>query len=292
MDSRDIPEPVPELDVGGGVSPSFVYALGEIDFRYPSLGLEKEVAQVMGRTGPAHVTERRAVREVISKPENRYLARGLCWILTIQGLETYIVVPQDPADLDLLIAAIQEPAYDDDEQEAREPGRRPAHVDVVIGVMQGIAPPQMCNGLAVPVVVFDQLYSFDRAGLVKSIPPPGPMAHADEARFRETAGSFFDQIMRMADNAGATDEHRALNYLAVRYPRIYTTVTEEQDRNATLAGIDARPSTLSGVRRIVEVVFSFRHRETDVTSKYMARVDVEDEHPFLMTPLSPYYDLR
>jgi PatG C-terminal len=39
-------------------------------------------------------------------------------------------------------------------------------------------------------------------------------------------------------------------------------------------------------------VFSFRHRETDVTSKYMARVDVEDEHPFLMTPLSPYYDLR
>lgn len=29
------------------------------------------------------------------------------------------------------------------------------------------------------------------------------------------------RIVQIADNAGATDEHRALNYLVVRYPRIY-----------------------------------------------------------------------
>jgi hypothetical protein len=27
--------------------------------------------------------------------------------------------------------------------------------------------------------------------------------------------------MQLTDNAGATDEHRALNYLAMRYPAIY-----------------------------------------------------------------------
>ena len=30
-----------------------------------------------------------------------------------------------------------------------------------------IAPPQMCNGLMVPIVVFDQIYSFDRDALIK-----------------------------------------------------------------------------------------------------------------------------
>jgi hypothetical protein len=43
-------------------------------------------------------------------------------------------------------------------------------------------------------------------------------ARAAAERFRETAGAVFDRIMQMTDNAGATDEHRALNYLTVRYP--------------------------------------------------------------------------
>jgi hypothetical protein len=39
---------------------------------------------------------------VLSKRENR-LVRQLCWVLTIQGLETYLLQPRDPADIDLLI---------------------------------------------------------------------------------------------------------------------------------------------------------------------------------------------
>jgi hypothetical protein len=293
----------PDTDAGEAASPSYVYALGEIDFRYPTLGLEKEIAQVMGLAGPANVNDRRAVRAVISQPDNRYLARGLCWVLTVQGLETYILVPRDPADYRLLVEAVREDddGYDDGEERQRaqqppppapEPGRRPAHVDAVIGLLGGIAPPEMCNGLSIPVVFFDQIYSFPRASLIRRIPTPGVLTDADEARFRDTAGGFFDYIMHMADNAGAIDEHRALNYLAVRYPRIYTTVAVEQDRNASLAGVEARPSALSGVRRIVDVIFSFTHRETTVTTKYLPRVDVNDEHPFLMTPISPYYDLQ
>ena len=33
--------------------------------------------------------------------------------------------------------------------------------------------------------------------------------------------------MQMTDNAGATDEHRALNYLAMRYPAIYAKAAEQ-----------------------------------------------------------------
>ena len=72
----------------------------------------------------------------------------------------------------------------------------------------------------VPIVVFDQIYSFHREELIKAIPKP----EKDSAKeFGAASEELFDRIMQMTDNAGATDDHRALNYLAVRYPAIYTT---------------------------------------------------------------------
>jgi len=94
----------------------------------------------------------------------------------------------------------------------------------------------------------------------------------------------------MTDNAGATDEHRALNYLAMRYPAIYATAADQFARNASLAGVEVRPSALSGARRIVEVIFSFTNRSTDVVEKMFTRVDVTEEFPFLVTKMSPYFD--
>ena len=61
-------------------------------------------------------------------------------------------------------------------------------------------------------------------------------------------------------------------------------------RNESLAAIEVRPSLLSGVRNIVEVVFSFTNRTTDVREKSFVRVDVTEEFPFLVTELSPYFD--
>ena len=96
--------------------------------------------------------------------------------------------------------------------------------------------------------------------------------------------------MQMADNAGATDEHRALNYLAVRYPAVYSTASAAFARNASLESINVQTSPLSGTRNIVEVVFSFRDRTTDVVDKFFTRVVVTDEFPFLVTKMSPYFD--
>jgi hypothetical protein len=58
----------------------------------------------------------------------------------------------------------------------------------------------------VPIVAFDQLYSFDRDALIRAIPRPENMA---EDRFGAAAGEVFDRILQMTDNAGATDDHRA-----------------------------------------------------------------------------------
>jgi hypothetical protein len=254
--------------------PSYVYAIGRIEARFPNLAAEKEFAQATGRTDTAGKTDQQTFHAVLSKRENRYLVRQLCWVLSIQGLDTYLLVPHDPADVDLLVESIR-------------PASSPNDIDVVIGMRGPIAPPPMCNGLMVPIVVFDQIYSFNRDALIKAIPKPEKTA---SAQFAPAAAELFNRVMQLTDNAGAIDEHRALNYLAMRYPGIYDKAAEQFGRDCSLTGVDVRPSPLSSTRKIVDVIFAYTHRNTDFTEKFSVRVDVTAEFPFLLTKMSPYYD--
>jgi hypothetical protein len=253
---------------------AYVYALGRIEPRFPRLSVEKEFAQATGRAETVGLTDRQSLQAVLSQPENRYLARQLCYVLTIEGLDTYILTPGDPVDLQTLIESLR-------------PTPQPGDVDVVIGRRGPIAPPELCNGLMVPIVVFDQIYSFDRESFVKSIPRPEKIPAKD---FAPAAQELFHRIIQMADNAGATDADRAVNYSALRYPAIYARAAESFAANASLTGLEVRPSPLSGTRKIVEVIFSYTNRGTDVTEKFFLRVDVTEEFPFLHTKLSPYFD--
>lgn len=253
---------------------AYVYAIGRIEPRFPTISAEKEFAQATGRAETAKLSDRQAVHAVLSDRQNRYIVRQLCWVFTIESLDTYILQPRDPTDIDLLIESLRATP-------------RPTDIDVVVGIRGPIAPPEMCNGLMVPIVVFDQIYSFDDDTLIKAIPRPENIAAED---FETAAEELFHRIMQMTDNAGATDEHRALNYLAVRYPAIYATAADAFGRNASLTAIEVRPSRLSGVRRIVNVIFCFTNRQTDVAEKFFTRVDVTEEFPFLVTKMSPYYD--
>jgi len=267
--------PCPTCAPAAGAMPmAYVYALGRIEARFPKLSVEKEFAQAAGRADTAGKTDAQVVCEVLSKPENRYLVRQMCWAFVIQGLETYVLQPRNPADFDLLVGAIR-------------PAPSPTDIDIVVGMRGPIAPPEMCNGMMVPIVVFDQIYSFSRDALVKSIPKPKDVA---AERFDPATEEVFDRIMQMTDNAGATDEHRALNYLAMRYPGIYANAAEQFARDFSLSGVEVHPSSLSGTRRVKDCVFSYTNRNTDFTEKFVVRVDATEEFPFLMTKLSPYYN--
>ena len=67
------------------------------------------------------------------------------------------MAPSDPLDFDRLAESLR-PAPD------------VGDLDVIIGRRGSMASPEMCNGLAVPIVVVDQIYSFDRDALIKAIP--------------------------------------------------------------------------------------------------------------------------
>src|SRR5579862_5384049 len=54
---------------GGPTStPKYVYAIGRIEARFPSISVEKEFAQATGRADTKGLTDRQALQAVLSKP--------------------------------------------------------------------------------------------------------------------------------------------------------------------------------------------------------------------------------
>ncbi len=262
-----------DASVGMQGVPSFIYALGSIKARFPSLGVEKEFARVVKERKTADLTDQQVLYQIMSQEENRYLAREVCWIFTVEHIDTYILKPRSNCELMDFVEAINpEKRFDR---------------DVIIGVRGPMAPPNMCNGLQAPIVVCDNIYSFEIDEFINDIPKPENMRTNP---FKQAARELFFRIMQLADNVGEMDEHRAVNYIALRYPAIYALAVEMFSADKALTRVEVRSSRLTGARKIVQVVFSFVDRNTDVLEKYFARIDVTEKRPFLFTKLQPFYD--
>jgi hypothetical protein len=70
---------------------SYVYAIGRVEPRFPSVAVEKEFTQATGRAETTGLSDRAALQKVLTERANRYLARQLCWVFTVEGLETYLL---------------------------------------------------------------------------------------------------------------------------------------------------------------------------------------------------------
>jgi hypothetical protein len=255
--------------------PAFVYALGRLTVRIPSLSIEKELAHAGKRGDARGLTDQATLRAVLCEPANRYLARLVCWAFTVAGEPTYFLVPRDAGDLDAFLAALDS-----------EPD--PERVEHLVGVRGSVASPQMCNGLQLAMVTVGHLDTFTLPELLGEAKPPRGV---EPAQFLASAKELFWRIHTLSDNVGSSELHRAVNFLAAKYGAIYSQVAAEQAENNSLSGLDARVRKLAGGRRGVDVVFSFTDRQTDVTHKYYARVDVTEEFPFLVKKLAPYSEL-
>lgn len=263
---------------GGGAEPeppAFVYALGSVDVQFPDPSLEQELRDVAAQERVrGQETSPGWLFRVLKKPEARYIARQLCYLFTVEGQPVYALKLRDTADLDLLIDTL-------------DPGVEGVDLDLVVGVRGPLTQLVTCGSVAVPFVVVDQIATFTREALVRRIPVPD----GEEAEsFRETAEAVVSRIIQMADNVGATDAHRAMNYLAVRYAPLFTLVAELEGRGFQLTAVDVGISRLSGARKIVAPIFTFQNRSSGFVEKYFVRVDVTAEFLMIANHLQPYFD--
>ena len=256
---------------------SYVFAIGKVNFRFPTKSLEMELIQAIGQKpkgGTKGLTKSEVDHKILTDANYRYITRQLCWIFNIENLETFVLVPHDPLDIDRLAESIRpNPDFGD--------------VDVIIGRRGPMAPPEMCNGIMLPIVLVDKIYSFDRDAIIKSIPRKEGI---DESQFKKTSSEVFNHIIQIADNAGSTNEHRALNYLAVRYDELYNRTQLMQDEDYSFTGVEVRLSRLTGSRKVVDAIFTYENRNNRAFQKWFVRVDVTEEFPFLVSPLQPYFE--
>ncbi|MEU3602544.1 hypothetical protein ABZ714_28100 [Streptomyces sp. NPDC006798] len=248
---------------------SYVFAVGRIACRFPDPGVEKEFTQVVGGSKTRGKTDDQVLREVVGRPENRYLARQLQFVLIIQGVETYTVVPRFPEDYEKLIDALR-------------PQPSPLDLDVVIGVR--VPSGGSCGGLALPVVEFYQLYSFSRPVLFDAIEKPDGMS---AKRFRATADAVLTKILQITENAGATAPDRAANYVACRYEAVYLKTFEAFAADYALTSIEVGPAAVGGDQGVMNFVVSYTGRKTDITERYAVQVATRHMNPYLLTHLGP-----
>jgi len=263
----------------------WVYAIGRIVPRFPDLGVEKEFAQAGGGAGAADgILETNRLIEILKEPQSRYLARQLCWVFHNGQTETFTLVCRDAAEAERLVEAM--PRGETADQT----------IQVVVGSL-GYAPADApCAGAALPAVVVDHHLTFPMSSFIDALAEQGGgdkgskgnTSKADEP-FRVAAQDLFARLTRRSDNRGMTDEHRALNYVALRYPPLYRLAADSHRDGKSLVDVQVRRGP-GGARRLVAVRMVFRARRTDIVERYECMVDVTDRFPFLSTSISQVYD--
>ena len=265
------PAPCPSCAGHGPAAPEqFVYALGRIEARFPSLALEREYQQrerALGAAADAHHHARmRAVLE-----QNPHIAAQLCYVFKVGGSPAYILAPAGHHLRQALFEAIAM-------------GDAADGCVVAVGRIGPMAPASACSGILAPVVLCDQIYTFQRAEWLKAL--SGSLAKALEERqiesphFAEVASELFTRLTQSTENVGASDAHRALNYLIMQHPGMFLAVAERRHRHV-LDRIDTRIIQVPSARRQVAVILSFVETSTGLTERLFTRVDVTEEWPFV-----------
>jgi hypothetical protein len=270
-EGQPCPECGAKADAMTSVPEDFVYAIGRLETRFPTVGIEREFQQCEARLpqSKASAPAGARLREVLEA--NPHLSGRMCYLLMVGGVPAYIVAPTG--------AYLRESLF-----EAVERARAADEWCVLIGRRGSIATPTTCAGVLAPIVACDQLSPFSLDELQESL--LHRLAEALKARkigrdaFTTVSRDLFSQVAASIENLGATDSDRALNYVLMQHPGFFLAAAERSDTHR-LDRIEARRSEGLGSRRVVAVIVTFVDRTTGIPDRLFSRVDVTEEWPFL-----------
>jgi len=250
--------------------------------------VEKEFAQAAGSALTGAEADINLLREVLDDSENSYLGRHLCWIFSMQHTDAFVLIPRGDAEIAKLLQSLP------------PPGAEGVH-NVVVG--QSGTPNPNCTVPGLPSVTFEQLLTFTSSEFSEGImdidrgtasdsdneAESGTSDASSRDQDKAVVGDLFNRLIRRSDNWGTSDEHRALNYIALRYPQFYSAILAGRREGKTLASVEAFPAA-STERRVIAVRATLRNRHTDIIERYRCLVDVTEVFPFLVSSLERTYD--
>ena len=256
-----------------GAPPAYVYAIGRIQARFSTLGVEKELAQVVGRGDTTGQTDWQALHSVLSKRENRYLARRLCWVMSIEGLDTYLLQPPIPATWSC--------------SSMRSDSGRARRTWTWSSACADRSRRRRCaTACRCPS------WASSRSTRLTAIRCSKPFRARRRASvggqvWRRRRGGVLSDQPSGGQCRAQWDEHRALNYLAVRYQAIYANAAEAFSRNASLTAVDRRPLAAQQHTQDCGCRFLLHQSQHGRDGEVLRAGGCDDQFPFLVTKLSP-----
>jgi hypothetical protein len=248
-----------------------VYAIGRLEVRFPSLGIEREYQQ---RERALHdlPQQPRNARILAVLEKNPHLALRVGYVFLIGGNPVFALSPSSGALKDTFFKALAQSHEMD-------------HSCVVIGRVGAFTNPATYGGLLLSLVSVDQLYTFSASewaeGLAKVAQPALKSRKVETAHFRAVSQGIFREVTTMPENMGVSDGHRALNYLLVQHPGMFLAAAERPGH--VLDRMETRVIQAVGGRRQVAVILNFLDRATGVPERLYCTVDVTEEWPFVVS---------
>lgn len=261
----------PSAPTPGGQSQAIL--IGTVTAAFPSLSVEKEFAQLLNNPDFKGLTDRQTMYAVLSKPENRYLARRMCFMHTPYGSgssPSFVLLPEERDDLPLLIDTLKRPVTTEE-------------LDVAKGRIVGIAPPALCNAQQLPILSFYHLSSFPVEAFLKAIPRPEKIPAKE---FHAAAEEMFYRIIRTASNA--TGPNRALAYAGLSYAALYKLIAEKFNDNASLSEIRVASARSDPDRS--DVRLKFIRRDTGFSETFCFSVNTGGQFEYLEEALHPCFE--
>ncbi len=246
----------------------YVYAIGRVDVRFPSLGIEREYQQ---RERALHDLPQhpRNTRIVAVLEKNLHLALRMNYVFVIGGAPVFALAPTSGSLRESFFKAL---ASAEAEQSC-----------VLIGRVGGFTNPASYAGLLLSQVGVDQIYVFSASewaeGLAKAAAPVLKSRKIETAEFKTVSKGIFRDVTAMPENMGLADGHRALNYLLVQHPGMILAAAERPGH--ILDRIERRVIQAAGGRRNVAVILTFVERSTGVPERVYCMVDTTEEWPFV-----------
>ncbi|MBF0276000.1 MAG: S8 family serine peptidase, partial [Nitrospinae bacterium] len=244
----------------------YIYAVGSLSAVFPNDGLMQEFNRIVSVTNTSG-SGNKLLFTILSNDKYRYIAEEMQWVMEINNVKTYSVTPRGSAILDEMIESLK-----------KEMGV--TSYQVVIGPRSPMGAINTSGSEQLPTVICEQLYNFTLNEFVNNI--------VTETKVdQDVVAGLFQQMLQKTDNSGATDEDRAINYIALRYLNIYQMADglankENNNKPLSLDSIAGEPARAMGMRKIVDVVFEYKECGSDNIIWKIVKVDTTGLFPFLV----------
>jgi hypothetical protein len=245
------------------------YAIGHLEPRFASLGVEKEFQQLAAALGTERNVSYDSLEEIVGSESGSYLLDHLCWIFRVHGSDVFFVQPWDRDEKFRLLAM-------------SSAGNNDERFDVIVGAAAFSLPTPSCVSSGLPAVYPAQVFSFTFEDFIANVPRP---TDGGSDVFPSIVRSVLQHSLNRVQNFDTMDADRAINYLTLRYPDIYATADSLAGARWELERIETSIVQSREARQIVTARYVFG---SDVGSRrrtFECRVDVTDVFPFLASSL-------